>query len=526
MTNIADEVEIAQALADAIGTGDLDAVEDLADALWFRLPTTQAPALVRLVSTLSPAELERRPRLLLAAYQAHDISTPGGDHARRGFLPLYLSRGERFALRFSAFRERADVHAAGMIALIGARLRGRCTEAEGIAHRLAQQLARMPEAEPLPWSRHPDHRPGWLAAQRALTTMLLGRYDDAMVHARAAFEEMGPAPSHHFAGVNGAAIAALLSAAAGGRASAERWLREVRDHTRGGLPVESPVTAPARLAAAVLAMDQLDEKRARASLRSLGDPFASNELWPFAAAGWARFGALFGSPIAALLQLDEVCAAHGAGSRIAEIAGGLLLRVRADLLLAAGDGAAVLGIAVDHPDQDLLNVPLARAHLRAGHLSEAVRLSSSPLQRATTTRRDALDHLLVLAAAQLRRGDEHDARELFRRAHEYYLATHNRSAFREMDPDDLARLCTLAGVHNPLPEGTGTAHAPLRVVRLTPREQIVLRALATSETLGMIAQRLNVSLNTVRSQARSVYRKLGVSSREDAVAVAARARLL
>ncbi|MGK9219908.1 LuxR C-terminal-related transcriptional regulator [Microbacterium barkeri] len=95
-----------------------------------------------------------------------------------------------------------------------------------------------------------------------------------------------------------------------------------------------------------------------------------------------------------------------------------------------------------------------------------------------------------------------------------------------MDPDDLARLCTLAGVHNPLPEGTGTAHAPLRVVRLTPREQIVLRALATSETLGMIAQRLNVSLNTVRSQARSVYRKLGVSSREDAVAVAARARLL
>jgi LuxR family maltose regulon positive regulatory protein len=55
---------------------------------------------------------------------------------------------------------------------------------------------------------------------------------------------------------------------------------------------------------------------------------------------------------------------------------------------------------------------------------------------------------------------------------------------------------------------------------LTQREVVVLRELRSSRSAAQIAARLFVSSNTVKSQMRSLYRKLGVTSRVDAVAVA------
>ena len=53
---------------------------------------------------------------------------------------------------------------------------------------------------------------------------------------------------------------------------------------------------------------------------------------------------------------------------------------------------------------------------------------------------------------------------------------------------------------------------------LTVREQVVLSNLSEEVTLEQIASKLFVTRNTVKSQVRSVYRKLGVSTRADAVA--------
>lgn len=60
-----------------------------------------------------------------------------------------------------------------------------------------------------------------------------------------------------------------------------------------------------------------------------------------------------------------------------------------------------------------------------------------------------------------------------------------------------------------------------RVPRLTRREIAVLQALALGGApLAEIAALLHVSLNTVKSQLRTVYRKLEVDNRRDALAVA------
>ncbi|MET0789540.1 MAG: LuxR C-terminal-related transcriptional regulator [Cellulomonas sp.] len=53
---------------------------------------------------------------------------------------------------------------------------------------------------------------------------------------------------------------------------------------------------------------------------------------------------------------------------------------------------------------------------------------------------------------------------------------------------------------------------------LTRRERVVLAELTEFITLEEIASRLWVSRNTVKSQVRSIYLKIGVSTRAEAVA--------
>jgi LuxR family maltose regulon positive regulatory protein len=55
---------------------------------------------------------------------------------------------------------------------------------------------------------------------------------------------------------------------------------------------------------------------------------------------------------------------------------------------------------------------------------------------------------------------------------------------------------------------------------LTPREQTIIDLLPTHLNYGQIGNELFVSVNTVKSNLKSIYRKLGVANRYEAVAVA------
>lgn len=66
----------------------------------------------------------------------------------------------------------------------------------------------------------------------------------------------------------------------------------------------------------------------------------------------------------------------------------------------------------------------------------------------------------------------------------------------------------------------------LTVDHLTPRERSVLEALATGATNVQIARALAFSVSTIRNDTMSIYRKLGVTGRAEAVAHARACRLL
>jgi LuxR family maltose regulon positive regulatory protein len=59
---------------------------------------------------------------------------------------------------------------------------------------------------------------------------------------------------------------------------------------------------------------------------------------------------------------------------------------------------------------------------------------------------------------------------------------------------------------------------PGLVEPLSPRELEVLRLLPTGLTAKELAEELIISVNTVRSHLKSIYAKLGVHSRHEAVA--------
>jgi LuxR family transcriptional regulator, maltose regulon positive regulatory protein len=73
------------------------------------------------------------------------------------------------------------------------------------------------------------------------------------------------------------------------------------------------------------------------------------------------------------------------------------------------------------------------------------------------------------------------------------------------------------------PRPSGAGH---EADRLTPGELAVLRELPSLLSLGEIAAARAVSINTVKTHVRSIYRKLGVEGRREAVEAGRRRGLL
>ena len=72
-----------------------------------------------------------------------------------------------------------------------------------------------------------------------------------------------------------------------------------------------------------------------------------------------------------------------------------------------------------------------------------------------------------------------------------------------------------------LDESTGPARAgDLERLGLTAREAEILELLGSGATNAVLASTLHVSLSTVKTHLENVYRKLGVRSRAQAVAMA------
>ena len=171
--------------------------------------------------------------------------------------------------------------------------------------------------------------------------------------------------------------------------------------------------------------------------------------------------------------------------------------------------AETRGVPYD-PLSGIAYIALARATALKGALAEAERLLDQALRvlRNDSFRVQYAQAMAELAGVRHARGDSDGARAAIEEA--------RRLITTFADPGMLGSL--VERTERAL--GRPSRRRPAAADALTDRELVVLRLLPTQLSQGEIADELYVSVNTVRTHIQGIYRKLGVASRQDAVASA------
>jgi LuxR family transcriptional regulator, maltose regulon positive regulatory protein len=215
---------------------------------------------------------------------------------------------------------------------------------------------------------------------------------------------------------------------------------------------------------------------------------------------------------------DSVEIARAAGNHLAMIhAFGALAAIRAeqgDLAEADRVASAALALAEErglgeHWATTLARVTHGRALEQGGRLSEAadaIRVGTELSQRGVAGVEIAFA-LLAQAEARQLEGDGDGALALLREA--------KRRVGECPDPGILARM--VAQTERRLRAAPRRPDGAASGEDLTERELALLRLLPSELSLREIADSLYVSRNTVKTHARAVYRKLGASTRDQAV---------
>jgi LuxR family maltose regulon positive regulatory protein len=293
------------------------------------------------------------------------------------------------------------------------------------------------------------------------------------------------------------------------------------------------ITAPLfHLARAEVHIEHFRLDDAQTEIARVAHRLDRTEHWPWLLAAQARIDLGTGHPAASLATLDARL--NGEGPPPSPYARTELDMHRAVLLLARGRARDAEQVLDSCPGADP-RVVIGRAltQLTTGRTVDAHAMTSRALRRPTPPRLRA--SLLMIAVAALLRLERPAAVPLLDEL-SVLLTEHGvRFPFALLQRDDLAALRGALAARS-LPRARHAVEALAEIPslippilpqeELSPRELIVLAELVRAESVTQIAQRLFVSPNTVKAQVRSIYRKLGVASREEALIAASERQLL
>lgn len=279
-----------------------------------------------------------------------------------------------------------------------------------------------------------------------------------------------------------------------------------------------------RVAEAMLAVEDGDLATAKQHVRAFLPHRATSEHWTTMAAVEAWVALHDGDAAGGLERLESFARLRGREAATAH-ARQALSRPRALLHLALGDVSAARSTIQHDAASDRFGTLVERARLALvdGRAPDAARLlAQTRLEPATARERaeaaavqSAALHRVTPAAAQ--RATDSLAAQLADRCLGTPLAL--------LGAEDFAAVRADLAPAGPLPSRSALPSFETRP-QLSSREQVVLHALTTGAPLPEIATELSVSPNTLKTQLRSIYRKLGAGNRVEALEQAARHGLL
>jgi LuxR family maltose regulon positive regulatory protein len=336
-----------------------------------------------------------------------------------------------------------------------------------------------------------------------------------------------------FVGVDAAAKLAMLHAFNGDLRLATAWIERAEELPRPSGWLGETVLSGADIAALVVACERLDRDAAATARAALRSPLEDiEEFWPQVLVAESLHALVFGDPRTTLDLVDEVRRRRLPGRPAGGLEENLTVSVEVALRLALGQvGHAdqVLRTAGDGPHLDLLR---ARLWLMTGRPEQAIECAHAAETRPDASITDRSGAAVVQAAAAHRLGDRPRAVRHARVAADLVVRSGAVRAFATVQRqvvDDLAsEVPHLVEVGQTLDRVRVTVGYAQRIdlPQLTARERLVLHHLAQGLSAQRIADHLVVSVNTVKSQRRSLFRKLGVTSRDGAVLMATQLGLI
>ncbi|WP_110589569.1 helix-turn-helix transcriptional regulator [Microbacterium suaedae] len=274
-------------------------------------------------------------------------------------------------------------------------------------------------------------------------------------------------------------------------------------------------TVPSTIANARALIEQGRGEAAEEHLRPAEAYRRASEFWPYLLECAVRARLLRVGPAETLAFLDQQLAGVLTHLRASVTTSAMLTTLRIDLLLAQQRIVDARLCLAESPHRRSRLSDLARARVRlfdgdaasaASIAARALRLPGTPLQEMSFS--------LIAAAASLRLSD--DEQTVIRHVSRSVDIAHREnlsSPFTTIPGADLqAVLAHAPDLRIDIPLFPGYAMGAPVHVDLTPRERVVLDAIAEGRSVAETAAELSVSANTVKAQRRSLYRKLGVSS--------------
>ncbi|GAB3575930.1 LuxR C-terminal-related transcriptional regulator [Leifsonia lichenia] len=512
-----------EAVENALGSHDFDLASRLCRRFWFPIAQTAPEAAIRMMRRVPGSELARHSTLSVFCalmFTAVGQRLRALPHFRRGTAVTRSSRSEpddrvelvwvlairALAERFTFRYRESGATARRVVDLVGGLTERELTEVENSVSLFLSDSG---------WSLFYDAAFG--EAANALHLGLEFRVED------------DNAGWYHCASLL-AALRALQGRIADARSAlALIEAANVPEHWRVDI-----FGVPEQIAQAIVACAELDVERAQAHLDSIAFHNTSTDHWPFLVGVQATVLAMTGQRREALIHVEAALqpGAHQKTSAFAE-----------QFVLTLG---GIISVSNGHP---LPKSKLSRgfgvaprmlgamqAHLRGAHdevlvIAGAIADGRSPednrFARVTTKL------LCAIAAAAL---DRHEfAARAASEACASLAADESFLSFLLLSRVDVELIRELLSGQNAAfvdsylerTSGRPDLFQPLAsLVTLTTREQAVLSAMATHPTVGDAAASLHVSPSTVKNQLRSAYRKLGVSTRADALLRASELGLL
>ncbi|MEV6097239.1 LuxR C-terminal-related transcriptional regulator [Nocardia sp. NPDC051981] len=362
--------------------------------------------------------------------------------------------------------------------------------------------------------------------QWGITYQLGGEFNSAATELHRAYHESKSADIQ-FAARNAAANMAMNDALVGEPARAQRWLAIAETHPVPDGWLGTAVLTSERVATAIAALDRFDVGTAARALAALGELPSFEELWPFVAYAHAQLALCTGESFTGLSDIQRAETHYPDSGRSTGIVPSLITAAKIDLRLAMGQGNRARQLIERMPENDgWCTIPAARTHLLAGNPSHALALCDRIdwIDHAPT--RLVVEALLIAAVAHLALDNSDTARRKWIQASTLIDRTSLLRPLAALPRPAVERLIELTGTAPTGAEQVLTGHVrPLfpeavPIVELSETEMLILTLLSSGASIRQIADNRFVSINTVKTQLRALYQKLGGHTRDQVLVTA------